>query len=645
MLDLWPAEKKAIAPPAPVSVAQWCNENIVLLPESSREPGPFRWQRTPYARDILNLYKHPQIRHIVLKWATQVGKTVTLYNMLGYAIDQDPYSTLLIYPSDDEGKTISRTRVQPLIDASKALREKKPVDQKRYQLQEMSFPGMVLYVVGANSPTPLSQKPVRNVFRDEVNKWPPAIKDYGDPMELAQERMKAYWDIRKAVDVSSPTTEAGNITKQEALCQVLIKYFVPCPECLRLQVLDWRQIKFENDSELEKIYRIQKAKNTARYECKFCEASIDDSRKEWMLDPANGAGWFDAKIIEPTISNDPIGDLFSQFDEQGISLESIAAWVSSLYSPWLKWQDIVEKFLEAHLSTFKRFDKLRAFTNDWLAKEFKDVIEEKSETQILNLRGEYPAHIVPEKAVCLTCGIDCQKAGFYFTVRAWSKSYTSWLIRYGYLLSWDDVYQLVHRDTYEQEDTGRRLGLWRVGIDTGGGKDGDQSMTAKAYRWISTSGGQTVFGTKGASRQMIEKIKLTAINTFPGRRKEMIPGIGVRLAVLDTAFFKDVFHSQMQVKAGDPGCVHLHCDTDLDYARQIVSEEKIRQKDGSYKWEHVRGENHYLDADIICFAMASPFFMGGLDVFPDASPGSNQQNLQTGERGRRVRRAGISPRE
>ncbi len=48
-LRLWPCEIAALDPPDETSVSEWANANIVLLPESSpREPGPYRWQRTPY---------------------------------------------------------------------------------------------------------------------------------------------------------------------------------------------------------------------------------------------------------------------------------------------------------------------------------------------------------------------------------------------------------------------------------------------------------------------------------------------------------------------------------------------------------------------------------------------------------------------
>ncbi|MFZ7127715.1 MAG: terminase gpA endonuclease subunit [Desulfobacterales bacterium] len=615
--QLWPCEQAALRPPETLSVSDWCNANIRLMPEYSREPGLYRWQRTPYARDILDLYARPTIHQIVLKWATQLGKTQNLYNILAYSIHQDPFTTLLVYPTDDQGREVSRTRIQPMIEACPALKAKKPADPRQYQLTEMAFPGMVLHIAGSNSPTPLSQKPCRNIFRDEVNKWPPTIKDHGDPMDLSEERFKSFFDIRKVVDVSSPTTESGNITKQEARCQVVLKYFVPCPHCRRLQTLEWAQIKFDDDKTLGKIQRIHHAKKTAVYECRFCSEHIDDSYKDWLLSPENGAGWFDMSIAEPERSDEPIQDLFDAFRDEGMELESVAARLSSLYSPWLRWGDIAGKFLEAHLSDFKRYDKLRAFTNDWLGEEWKDVVEEKSESDILKLRCEYPPLVVPAAAIALTAGIDCQKSGFYFVVRAWARDSTSWLIRYGFLLTWADITRLVYEDTYEIEGGEERAKIWRAAVDTGGGEgEGDRSMTEEAYRWIAQYGRNTAVGVKGSAREMIGKMKLTTIGNLPGRPNALIPG-GVRLWIVDTAYFKDVFHARMQIKAGDPGACYLHAETAEDYARQITAEEKRRGKDGRYVWQHVRGQNHYLDAEVYAAAMVDPVCYGGLGVLRD----------------------------
>lgn len=610
-MKLWPVEQRAIAPPEDIEAAEWANANIRLLPQSSREPGPYRWQRTPYSRSILNLYQRPELRHLVLKWGTQLGKTQDLYLLLGYIVDQDPYPTMLAYPTDDTGKEISRVRVQPMVDASETLRSLKPNDPKKYQLTEMHFPGMVLYIVGANSPTPLNQKPCRNLLRDEVNDWPPVIKDQGDPMDISEDRLKGFWDIRKVIDVSSPTTPAGNITKQEKKCQVVLKYFIPCPHCRRLQPLAWEQIKFENDKKLPNTERIQKAKNTAVYICRFCGEGIDDEGKEWFLSEENGAGWFDMRMEGPQPSPDPIGDLFDRYAARGIVLESVAARLSSLYSPWLRWADIVQKFLEAHLAEFNRPDSLRKFFNGWLAREWKDVIETKSESAVLSLRCEIPPLIVPEKALALVCGIDQQKYGFYYVVRAWAADYTNWLIRYGELITFDDVFKLVYEDTYQVE-SGGRMGIWRAGLDTGGG-DGreDRTMTQAAYEWLLKFGGQTVFGTRGGSRKQPERLRYSQVPIIPGAKRGTVPH--VPLWIMDTGYYKDLFHSRMQLEIGSPGAVYLHAETSEAYAKQITAEEKVRQKNGLYKWEnpHQR-DNHYFDCEVINLAMVDPMCYGGL---------------------------------
>ncbi len=52
-------------------------------------------------------------------------------------------------------------------------------------------------------------------------------------------------------------------------------------------------------------------------------------------------------------------------------------------------------------------------------------------------------------------------------------------------------------------------------------------------------------------------------------------------------------------------------------SKQIVAEEKRRDKSGLYKWEHIRGENHYLDAEIYAGCLVDPVCFGGLGVIPD----------------------------
>ena len=636
-LELWNAEKKAMSPPGDDDVATWSNGNIVLLPETSREPGPYRWQRTPYARVIMNLYKHPDIRHLVLKWATQIGKSVILYNILGYIIDEDPYSTLLVYPSDDEGRRVSRTRLQTLFEACQAIADKIPKSRAKYQLEEMAFPGMVLYVVGANSPTPMAQKPCRNVIRDEINKFPKSIKGHGNPLALSEERFKAFYDIRKLIDVSSPTTEDGNITVQEASCQVILKYFVVCPFCKRLQTLEFNQIHYEDREKLEKADRIHLAATSAVYVCKYCEEGIDDRWKEWMMAKENGADWCDINNEEPEPSDDPMADIFEKYKNKGVKLEDVASRLSSLYSPFLRWGDIVKKYLTAELAEVDKFDLQRAFITDWLGEEYVPKISAQSDDDVLKHRTDLPPLMVPDKALALTMGVDVHKRHLEYVIRAWARDYENWLIRYGHVLLWEDIYRLIFEDVYPIENSVESMRVWRCGIDTGGGETDDEEITSteEVYTWLRNYGRGVCFGVKGSSHPMATRIRETIIDKMPGRAGKVIPG-GLVVYVVDTAEFKDTLHFRLQVEDGQAQSFHLHAETGKDYSRQITAEEKRRDDKGKTVW-HKKRANHYLDCEVYAAACADIQWRGGIRVLRGkaGTTGAPPPTIKTPQQGSR----------
>lgn len=94
--------------------------------------------------------------------------------------------------------------------------------------------------------------------------------------------------------------------------------------------------------------------------------------------------------------------------------------------------------------------------------------------RLLELRDPHlPPRTVPHGAVALTCGIDVQKRGFWYLVRAWMPTMASYVIDYGYLGSWDDVQALVFDTCYpvqgpDGSDVGERMPIWRACIDSGG---------------------------------------------------------------------------------------------------------------------------------------------------------------------------------
>lgn len=48
-------------PPKPQTVSEWADENRVLTSESASEPGPWRTDRAPYQREIMDAFTQPGV--------------------------------------------------------------------------------------------------------------------------------------------------------------------------------------------------------------------------------------------------------------------------------------------------------------------------------------------------------------------------------------------------------------------------------------------------------------------------------------------------------------------------------------------------------------------------------------------------------
>ena len=104
---------EVMAPPEDMSVSQWADGYRYLSSEASAEAGRWRTTRTPYLREVMDAFTDPNVRHIVMVAASQVGKTEAELNIIGYIIDQDPGSILFVHPTVGDAKEFSR-RLWPL---------------------------------------------------------------------------------------------------------------------------------------------------------------------------------------------------------------------------------------------------------------------------------------------------------------------------------------------------------------------------------------------------------------------------------------------------------------------------------------------------------------------------------------------------
>ena len=135
-----------------------------------------------------------------------------------------------------------------------------------------------------------------------------------------------------------------------------------------------------------------------------------------------------------------------------------------------------------------------------------------------------------------------------------------------------------------------------------------------------------VFGTKGASRPQLQRIRPTIIDKLP-RSNMVIPG-GLQLRMIDTAAFKELIHSRLErgMEAilnarGTPigekpqsQRFYLHADTGQDYASQLLAEELWKDRRGKKYWKRVRTANHLLDAECLAAACADSSWLPSLKM-------------------------------
>jgi phage terminase large subunit GpA-like protein len=222
---------------------------------------------------------------------------------------------------------------------------------------------------------------------------------------------------------------------------------------------------------------------------------------------------------------------------------------------------------------------------------------------------------------------------------------------------------LVRNRIYQIQNETRELHIWRIGIDTGGGEyaGADMTMTAAAYEWIRKMHMRGLFGTKGLSKDIPKRLRLSRIDKMPGDKGTRIPG-GLTLVEINTDAMKDLIWFRLNRNIVPcPSCKNdnrfrlhefnqegpltcLKCGAELQkravsglftfyqgigeqYLQHLLAEESRMDKDGKWNWVRVRRDNHLLDCTVIAFAMADSEFDGGIRVIqrppgaPEGEPG------------------------
>lgn len=606
------AELEAWAPRTELTPSQWSEANI-NLPSSADEPGPFRLRRVPYMVPILDAAVDPEVETIVVCKPAQIAYTTILQILVGYFSTEESTPIFIVLADEDTSNYVMQERVQRMFQDSPRLR--RHYESGRFVADSITLQnGSYVESGWASSVSKVGTKSFRIILLDEIDKpgYSTRTKE-ASPISLALERKESFFRW-KAFMGSTPTTDTGNVTRELSTCDVVYDWHVPCPYCGVYQPLRWGPtyahgfkdgLYLADDGQMRPLGGVkwEGGRNataeqiaSAVYVCGSCEATWNTIEKNLAVEQ---------------------GIIVARAGATG-ARRKIGFHINRLYSLLGRSGDI-PKLVDAWIQAVKSSDPRtkQGFINSTLAEPWIQTVTRRTDSEVLRARADVEPQVVPDGAVALTCGIDPQRYGFWFTVRAWSRLYASWLIHYGKLADWDDVFRLLFKTAYPTADGNRKLRIWRTAIDTGGGKFGsewDPSMTEAAYWWIRKFGsgrGCTVWGTKGASHPLASKIQVgKPLDKMPSGKP--IPG-GLQVVLLDTDRLKDQYHYRLQSAISGEGDqpAYLHKATGEDYARHILAEEKRLNDKGAQEWVQVKPDNHLFDADCLAMAAADPEWPGG----------------------------------
>ncbi len=400
-------------PPLRMKIKDWANKFRFLSPVEASRAGKYDLSITPYLlweNSPLDALDDPRIREIVCQKSAQVAWTSGVVgNALGAWIDLSPSPMLIVFAKEGAAKDYMAEKFEPMVLATPRLKIKIPLTSRKAQQRQLfkRFDGGFLKLVGSNSPASVKSTPIRRVIVEEPDDCNANLKNQGDSIKLAKERVKTY-DNHKIIIGGTPTI--GGVSAVEAEMQISDKRIglIPCHECSEEHALSFDNLKCIEDKNLNHSIFANKKPESAYYTCPHCGCVWDDIQKNRNV--VNGR-W------QATATSNGIAGFY----------------LNELYSPFYgsRFAVLMEKWLTAqHEASLGDIGALITFINSSMGLPYA-VSNEKLSTEGLERRiGNYEINEVPSDsgALILTAGVDVQHDRLEVMIRAWGRAEESWLI-------------------------------------------------------------------------------------------------------------------------------------------------------------------------------------------------------------------------
>jgi phage terminase large subunit GpA-like protein len=591
---------EAWRPPRHMTLSEWADENFYLSAESAAQPG--RWRTLPYQRGIMDAITDPEVEQVSVMKSARIGYTLMMSAAIGYFMQHDPSSMLVVQPTVDDAKNFSKETIATMLRDVPALAKLATEDvvdkgprSSGATLTHKTFPGGVLSLVGANSGAGFRRVSRRVVLFDEVDAYPASAGYDGDPIKLGTMRTQAFWN-RKIIAGSTPLV-AGSSRIAELFEQGdQRRYHVPCPHCGFMDFLTFR----EGDRGHWMAWPEGRPEE-AHFICRSCGAVIEHRHKREMVERGE---W--------------------RADAEFKGHASFHLWAAYSYSPNATWGAIASEFVEASKAGP---EKLRTVINTLLGETWQERGEAPDWQRLYQRREQYPVATVPDGVEMLTAGVDVMRDRLVVEVVGWGVDRQSWSVEACVLPGdtadagvggpWGALDDLLARSW--PTASGGSMQIAMMAVDSG-----DQTQTV--YDWARRYPMSRVIAIKGsAGAKAIIGSPSPVDLKLNGKRM----GRGYKVWPVGVDMIKAELYGWLRLEAPTtesglpfpPGFAHFP-EHGEDFFKQLTAEHlvEIRKRTGfvAHEWQVLPGrENHFLDCRVYARAAAA---LKGLDRMAAGRP-------------------------
>lgn len=470
--------KRALAPIPKISVSEWADKYRMLSSEASAAPGRWKTSKALYQKEIMDAFTQPKINKVVVKSASQIGKSDIMNNVIARFAHIDPCPIMMIQPTIEMGEDFSKSRIATMIRdtpvLSRIFADVKSRISNNTILSKL-FPGGRLVICGANSPAGLASRPIRILLADELDRFPTSAGTEGDPLDLAAKRTTTFWN-RVIGEFSTPTLKGVSKIESEYLTGTQEEWQHQCPNCQTYSLLSYANIIYSHHEEIIDNDTKFILVDEVRWQCPLCGFEFDEQRMK------SAPQQYIAK--NPMALHNGVRSFF----------------VNSFASPWISWREIVKEYLEALGDTHKE----QVVWNTRFGETYEVRGTYDNEQIFLDRREEYTAEL-PEGVLILTAAVDTQDNRLEYEVCGWGVGEECWGIRKGVIIGVPDQAKTwaaldEQLDRVYNFANGSGLVVARTFIDSGG------HYTKEVYQYCKKNFHKGRFAIKGSSEYSVPLI-------------------------------------------------------------------------------------------------------------------------------------------